>query len=203
MKPFFYSMIACIGMTIVLSCSGNGSEISTRAGMEMSGNGACVTAAGPADSAIVIAVPKDYVPFDSSSAPPETLSTDSKGIFSFRKDRDLWNLIIYDRTRTFGAFVPHSGDSVIGTVFLDDLGYITGNTGDTSRHVNYVGIVGTPFFTQTLQADSFFLPAIPTATYFVKAWETKDKIAAGTPPYSAADSVFISPGQGAVITIFH
>ena len=171
--------------------------------MEIKGNGACVTAAGAADSAIVIAIPKDYVPFDTPSSPPETLYTDNNGIFSFREDRDLWNLIVYDRTRTLGAFVPHSRDSVIGTVFLDDLGYITGNIDDTSRQVNYVGIVGTPFFTQTLQSDSFSLLAIPTSAYFVRAWKIKDKIAAGTPLYSAADSVFVSPGRGAVITIFH
>jgi len=153
----------------LLSCSqqlaGNGSEIT---------NGYCIAEAAPAESAMVVAYPKNYVPYP-PVAGPETTYTDSKGHFSMRLAQSGWNLLIYDRLQLHGAFVTlPSGDSAIDTVVLNDLGSIAGIVNDTIGGLRYIGIIGSPFYTDIVgMSDTFSLNRLPSFGYSINAWNLK------------------------------
>jgi hypothetical protein len=160
--------------------AGNGSEIT---------NGCCMVAqtGKPADSAMVIAYPKEYVPapVTFNEVMPETTFTDTAGRFTLALGHGEWNLLIYDRTGTLGAFVPVHRDSSLYTIALDDLGYVQGMNYDTcKRFINYVGIAGSPFYAAINPLCSFVITGIPSSTYQVQVWQ-------GPPCVKISDSVYL------------
>lgn len=177
------AVILCVSCGLFPPLAGSGSEIT---------NGNCVIArAGkPADSAIVIAFPKEYVPapVTTNKVMPETTITDTAGGFALKLGDNAWNLLIYDHSGILGAFVPIQHDSVLGTITLDSLGYVEGINYDTNKRLeNYVGIIGSPFYTPLNPLQSFVISKIPSCTYRVEVWR-------GPPCIKISDSVYLCPG---------
>jgi hypothetical protein len=143
--------------------AGNGSEIT---------NGYCVASASPADSAMVVAYPNDYLPYPPSGK-PETTFTDKNGHFALCLGRKGWNLVIYDRLQVFGAFVPlPRGDSAVDTVVLRGVGGITAIVNDTAAVPRIVGIIGSPFYARiTGTTDTFSITKIPAFYYNLSRWQ--------------------------------
>ena len=170
MKHTTFLIIIAFLAALLFSCghelAGNGSEIT---------NGNCVAEAAPAESAMVVAYPQNYVP-SSPAVAPETTFTDSKGCFSMRLGRCGWNLVIYDKAQVRGAFVPlPSGDSAIDTIVLSDLGAIAGIVNDTLGGPRYVGIIGSPFYANVIgKADTFSLVKLPPHDYSLEVWKLTD-----------------------------
>jgi hypothetical protein len=171
MKRMAFLIVIAFLAALLLSCghqlAGNGSEIT---------NGNCVAEAAPAESAMVVAYPQNYVP-SSPAIAPETTFTDSKGHFSMRLGHYGWNLVIYDKAQVRGAFVPlSSGDSAIDTIVLNDLGAIAGIVNDTLGGPRYVGIIGSPFYADIFgKADTFSLVRIPPYDYSLDVWKLTDE----------------------------
>jgi hypothetical protein len=164
-------------LALLFSCTnqlaGNSSEIT---------NGFCIAEATPADSAIVVAYPFNYVP-SSGLAGPETTYTDKHGNFSIQLGYTGWNLVIYDRARARGAFVPlPSGDSAVDTIVLKHLGSISGIVNDTMNDTGFVGIAGSPFYAEVIgKSDSFSLNKIPPFYYNVIVWRLGTTVIASNP----------------------
>ncbi len=168
--PFFLAVLSLFAALIVscgIQLAGNGSEIT---------NGNCVADAAPADSAMVIAYPQNYVPYP-TIAGPETTFTEKNGHFSIYLGHKAWNLVIYDSAQTHGAFVPlPNGDSAIDTIVLKGLGAIAGIVNDTIGDPRYVGIVGSPFCAGIIgTSDTFTLTKIPTFSYLIKVWRVSSQ----------------------------
>jgi hypothetical protein len=178
MKRMFLILCSALFTALPLSCSdqlaGNSSEIT---------NGYCFASAAPADSAMVVAYPKDYIPFPPSAA-PETTYTDKNGYFSLRLGRKSCNLIIYDKIRTRGAFVPlPRGDSTIGTIVLSNVGAINGIVNDTMPGDRCIGVVGSPFYARiTGKTATFSLTKMPSFNYLINLWELSSGISQWDPP---------------------
>jgi hypothetical protein len=157
------AVFLCASCGLLPPLAGNGSEIT---------NGCCIISrtGKPADSAMVIAIPQGYVPVPgiANKAFPETTFTDTNGSFSLVLDHGAWNLLIYDHTETYGAFVPlyrlAPGDSIM----IDSLGFLQGTSYD-SLH-NSVGIRGSPFFAYYSPGYTFSIGKIPPFTYTVEVW---------------------------------
>jgi hypothetical protein len=162
----FNSFLAALLFSCGHELAGNGGEIT---------NGNCIAEAAPAESAMVVAYPENYVP-SSPAALPETTFTDGKGHFSMRLGHCGWNLVIYDKAQVRGAFVPlSSGDSAIDTIVLSDLGAIAGIVNDTLGGPRYVGIIGSPFYANVIgKADTFSLVKIPPHDYSLEVWKLTD-----------------------------
>jgi hypothetical protein len=172
MKRMAFLKVSAFLATLLFSCghqlAGNGSEIT---------NGNCLAEAAPADSAMVVAFPQNYVP-SSPAVAPETTFTDSKGHFWMRLGPCGWNLVIYDKARVRGAFVPlPSGDSAIDTIVLNDLGAIAGVDNDSMGGPRCVGIIGSPFYANVIgKADTFSLVKIPPHDYSLEVWKLTDAL---------------------------
>jgi hypothetical protein len=170
MKRMIFLIANTFLTALLFSCghqlAGNGGEIT---------NGYCIAEAAPAESAMVVAYPQNYVP-SSPAVAPETTFTDSKGCFSMRLGRCGWNLVIYDKAQVRGAFVPlPSGDSAIDTIVLSDLGAIAGIVNDTLGGPRYVGIIGSPFYANVIgKADTFSLVKLPPHDYSLEVWKLTD-----------------------------
>jgi hypothetical protein len=166
MRHPFFLVVLSLFAALIVSCgiqlAGNGSEIT---------NGNCVADAAPADSAMVIAYPQNYVPYP-TIAGPETTFTDKNGHFSIYLGHKAWNLVIYDSAQTHGAFVPlPNGDSAMDTIVLRGVGAISGIVNDTAAGPRYVGIIGSPFYAGiTGTSDTFSLTKIPAFSYSIKVW---------------------------------
>jgi hypothetical protein len=156
------SLLAVLLFSCAYDLAGNGGEIT---------NGICVAEAMPAQNAMVVAYRQDYIP-TYPLIPPETTFTDSNGHFSMRLGNKGWNLIIYDRNQIRGAFIAlPTGDSALDTINLHGLGSITGIINDSVGVSKYIGIVGSPFFTQTFgKTDTFSLKKLPPFNYSVNSW---------------------------------
>jgi hypothetical protein len=189
---------------ILFSCSdqiaGNSSEIT---------NGYCCAFSAPADSAMVVAYPKGYVPFP-ASAGPETTFTDKNGRFSMSLGRKAWNLVVYDKLQAHGAFVPlPGGDSTLDTIALTPLGAIHGLVNDTTALDRCVGVVGSPFYARiTGKSDTFSLIKMPAFNYGINLWQLETGInKAGPPGETITDarstSVMILPDSTANVVINH
>lgn len=144
--------------SLLITCSfaplaGNGSEIT---------NGVCMMASVPADSALVVAYPHDYQL--KNTALPETTYTDANGNFSLKHGAGAWNLLIYDRTKTYGAFVPIDyRDSSVGIVDLDSLGYVEGTV---AGGIMEIIVPGSPFHAFPTTGDrAFSITNMPAFTY--------------------------------------
>jgi hypothetical protein len=195
MRNLFPLAVLSLFAALIVTCgnqlAGNGSEIT---------NGNCAIASVPADSAMVVAYPNKYVPC-STAVGPETTFTDTKGNFAIYLGHDAWNLVIYDRTKAFGAFVPlPSGDSAISTIILRGLGSISGVVNDTATDPRYVGIVGSPFCAGiTGVSDTFSLTKIPAYSYYVKVWRVvSQKVVRGGDSLSNEFTSNINPSLIAV-----
>ena len=178
--PIFPSLLAALLFSCGHQMAGNGSEIT---------NGNCIAEAAPAESAMVVAYPQYYVP-SSPAVAPETTFTDSKGYFSMRLGRCGWNLVIYDKARVRGAFVPlSSGDSTLDTIVLNDLGAIAGIVNDTLGGPRSVGIIGSPFYADIIgKADTFSIVKIPPHYYSFDVWRLTDELSD-----TSSNNVFHSP----------
>jgi hypothetical protein len=145
--------------------AGNGSEVT---------NGYCVASAAPADSAMVVAYPHDYIPYP-PSAGPETTFTDQDGRFSMRLGQSDWNLVIYDKLGARGAFVPLLGScSTTDTIVLDSVGAINGIINDTLAVARYIGVVGSPFYAGISgRTDTFSLVKLPPSSYTMNLWQIR------------------------------
>jgi|WetSurMetagenome_2_1015567.scaffolds.fasta_scaffold129911_2 hypothetical protein len=177
MKRMVCLLCSALFAALLFSCTdqwaGNGSEIT---------NGYCTASAAPADSAMVVAYPSGYFPYP-PSAGPETTYTDINGYFSMRLGHAGWNLVIYDRLREYGAFVPlQSGDSAIDTIILMKVGGIYGIVNDTMAGSRFIGILGSPFYKEiTGRTDTFSLIKIPSFNYLISMWWVRET--SGTEPY--------------------
>jgi hypothetical protein len=159
-------MLAATAAALLCIACGNGSEITN--GFHVVNVVVC--GGRPADSAMVIAFPRGYdpVPGGDNSILPETTVTDAGGRFVLMPADSARNLLVYDRTRTCGAFVPISRNSSPGTIVLDSLGYLRGMNNDTAfRRFNYISISGSPFFAQLEPLDSFMITKLPPYTYSI------------------------------------
>jgi hypothetical protein len=197
-----------------ISCSispvaGNGSEIT---------NGHCVVAKEgySADSARVIAFPHGYdpVPDAENIVFPETTFTDTNGWFSFTLGDSAWNLLIYDRTGTYGAFVPLHGDSSLNRILLDSVGYVKGMF-NSYTDVNYIGVTGSPFYADFTLNDSFTIAKLPTFNYEFSVWVWRyvqqcvfDSVSGRThcsagleSSDSAIGAISVRPGTGTIINV--
>jgi hypothetical protein len=187
----------------LISCSlnrlaGNGSEIT---------NGTCMTASGPAVGALVVAYPHDYQ-LDACVVHPETTYADTNGKFSLELKYDTWNLLIYDRTQTYGAFIAlRSGDSTVGRVDLDSLGYMTGTVSDSTYRLGTVKVPGSPFNAVISSQKTFSISKMPEFTYnFILARMPIDGCAPGygcpgLPPDTVTHTVTIKAGGSTNIVI--
>jgi hypothetical protein len=198
MKRMAFLIVIAFLAALLFSCghelAGNGSEIT---------NGNCIAEAAPADSAMVVAYPQDYVPSTPAVA-PETTFTDGKGHFSMRLGQSGWNLVIYDKSRVRGAFVPlSSGDSAIDTIVLNDLGAVAGIVSDTIGGPRYVGIIGSPFYAEIAGAtDSFSLMKLPPYYYSVNVWRLTDALSdSSSHSKSNPDNNTMPIGGGAVMVL--
>jgi hypothetical protein len=166
MKRMIVTLCSTIFAALLFSCSdqlaGNSSEIT---------NGYCFASGAPVDSAMVVAYPNDYIPYPPSDV-PETTFTDKNGYFSMRIGHTGRNLVIYDKLRTRGAFVPlPGGDSTINTIVLADVGAINGVVNDTMAGDRCIGVVGSPFYARiTGKTDTFSLINMPSFTYLINLW---------------------------------
>jgi hypothetical protein len=167
MKCMVRILCSALFTAFLFSCTmqlaGNGSEIT---------NGYCAISAVPADNAMVVAYPDDYIPYP-PSAGPETTFTDKNGRFSMRLGKTGWNLVIYDKRQEFGAFVPlPKGDSTIDTIMLDSVGAIHGIINDTMADSRFIGVIGSPFYAGiTGRTDTFSLIKMPPFTYLINMWQ--------------------------------
>lgn len=167
MKCMVRILCSALFTAFLFSCTmqiaGNGSEIT---------NGYCAISAVPADNAMVVAYPDDYIPYP-PSAGPETTFTDKNGRFSMRLGKTGWNLVIYDRLQAFGAFVHLSmADSTTDTIALDSVGAIHGIINDTMADARFIGVVGSPFYAGiTGKTDTFSLIKMPPFTYLINLWQ--------------------------------
>jgi hypothetical protein len=176
MKILSRQMILSVLIAVLVSCSpnglaGNGSEIT---------NGVCMTVSGPADSALIIAFPHDYLFPGKTYAMPETTYTDKNGYFSIVLGDSAWNLLMYDRSQTCGAFVALvNGDANIGRVNLDSLGYLEGTMSDMTFRYGTVTIPGSPFLSMISGTNTFSISKIPEFSYSVLF--TKERIGTCAP----------------------
>jgi hypothetical protein len=195
MKRMVCLLCPALFAALLFSCTdqwaGNGSEIT---------NGYCTASAAPADSAMVVAYPGGYFPYP-PSAGPETTYTDINGYFSMRLGHAGWNLVIYDRLREYGAFVPlQSGDSAIDTIILMKVGAISGIVNDTLAGSRFIGILGSPFYKEiTGRTDTFSLLKIPSFNYLISMWLVGEN--GGTNPYKVKPGP-ISGDNSALVTVW-
>jgi hypothetical protein len=168
-----YHLVNILIIPLFLFCSGNevagnGSEIT---------NGVCVSVLGPADCAIVIAYPGNYLLRLNETILPETTFTDKNGKFSIKLGDAAWNLLIYDNTRTFGCFLPLQKDEwELGKIDLDSLGAIRGTVSDTNFSSGYIGIRGSPFYSIVNRGVPFIIENIPTFTYSYLLWQVPKEV---------------------------
>jgi hypothetical protein len=178
MKHIVFPAFSTLFVMLLLSCSpqlaGNSSEIT---------NGYCVASAAPADSAMVVAYPDNYIPYPPSSA-PETTYTDKNGHFSLQLGRTGWNLVIYDKYQTRGAFVPlPAGDSALDTIALAEVGAVRGTVTDTMAGDRCIGVIGSPFYARiTGKTDTFSLVKMPSFNYLINLWRLTAGVSQWGPP---------------------
>jgi hypothetical protein len=173
----FSSAIAAIFLVhgnCTMNMAGNGSEVT---------NGTAITVQGPADSALVIAYPRNYVPMYGDTNTLKKTYTDSNGAFSLQLGDSAWNLLIYSRTG-LGAFVPVNHDSALDTVKLDSLGTIQGIVQDSTIPFEYIMITGSPFFARLAPESTFVMTKVPPFTYEIRLFFT---------PISVCDSGQVCP----------
>ncbi|MGA2507693.1 MAG: hypothetical protein ABSF80_09480 [Chitinispirillaceae bacterium] len=204
MKKLLLLTALTVLFSLLITCTlaplaGNGSEIT---------NGVCMMASVPADSALVVAYPHDYQ-LSTCVTRPVTTYTDKNGKFFLILGDSAWNLLIYDRTQTYGAFIAlRNGDSAVGLVALESLGYVQGTVTDSSYQLGSVIIPGSPFQTSITIQNSFFISKLPEFTYrLIIARMPNEGCAPGAdcsghqPPDTATHTVTVKAGSGTNVII--
>jgi hypothetical protein len=158
---FSFAVSFLLAVSCTIQVAGNGSEIT---------NGIVASAAGPADSALVVAYPKDFNPATGDSVSLRRTFTDKNGRFSLRLGNNAFDLLVYDRTKTLGAFVPVSRDTVMDTLRIHELGSLSGVLQDSVLHFGYLIVRGSPFCAAMIPDSAFSIPAMPPFTYELLAF---------------------------------
>lgn len=200
MKSAIVKTIVSVLPLILVFCAGNGSEIPTQVGGDRT-EGQCVILSSAADSAIIVAFPRQYNDPNKQAQAPDTVYADINGRFSIKLGDSAHNLLVYDKSRTLGAFVPIANDSSLGKIRLDTLGSISGSfSRDSLRWIAYVGIIGSPF--KAFAANGLFkLDGLPPFDYQLSAWGlppagcTPGKDCHNAVPDSAMGSITVAPGK--------